>query len=87
VAVQYEALRIAGLGQALAPEARGGLALFLRRGMWGWARALTTSKTPTSPTQSHLSKCCAPEEQRALIEMFVALAMSTSTGEHYERVG
>jgi hypothetical protein len=37
---QYETLRMAMLGEALPPEARSGLMLFLRRGMWGWARSL-----------------------------------------------
>jgi hypothetical protein len=37
---QYETLRTAALGAGLPLEARSGLALFLRRGMWGWARAV-----------------------------------------------
>jgi len=40
VPAHYERLRGAALGEALQPEARGGLALFLRRGMWAWACAL-----------------------------------------------
>jgi hypothetical protein len=43
IASQYEALRNAALGYALPLEARSGLLLFLRRGMWGWARAMTTA--------------------------------------------
>ncbi len=39
---QYETLRGAALGDVLPLEARGGLMLFLRRGMWGWARAMAT---------------------------------------------
>ncbi len=35
VVVQYETLRGAVLGGVLPPEARYGLMLFLRRGMWG----------------------------------------------------
>ena len=42
VVAQYEALRGAVLGDALPPEARTGLLLFLRRGMSGWARAVAT---------------------------------------------
>ena len=34
---------MAALGQALPPEARCGLMLFLRRGMWGWARVMATA--------------------------------------------
>ena len=40
---EYEVLRGAALGEALPLKARSGLALFLRRGMWGWARALMTA--------------------------------------------
>jgi hypothetical protein len=43
VVAQYEALRGAALGDALPPEARTGLLLFLRGGMWGWARAVATN--------------------------------------------
>jgi hypothetical protein len=40
VMTQYETLRSAALGDALPPEARAGLMLFLRRGLWGWARVM-----------------------------------------------
>src|ERR1700738_870680 len=40
VMTQYETLRSAALGEALPPEARAGLMLFLRRGLWGWARVM-----------------------------------------------
>src|SRR5580704_5186426 len=43
VVPQYEALRNAAFGQALPPEARSGLLLFLRRGMLGWARVMATA--------------------------------------------
>ena len=46
VVSQYETLRKAALGDALPPDARAGLMLFLRRGMWGWACALATTMTP-----------------------------------------
>ena len=36
-------LRMAALGEALPPEARSGLVLFLRRGMWAWARTLAAA--------------------------------------------
>lgn len=35
VAARYEMLRLAALGEALPLEARSGLLLFLRQGMWG----------------------------------------------------
>jgi len=47
---QYEALRNAAFGQALPPEARSGLLLFLRRGMLGWARVMATAG-PSPPPQ------------------------------------
>ena len=40
VVAQYETLRGAALGGVLPPEARYGLMLFLRRGMWGWTRTI-----------------------------------------------
>jgi len=47
IAAQYEVLRGAALGDVLPLKARSGLALFLRRGMWGWARALiSTANSP-----------------------------------------
>jgi hypothetical protein len=39
----YEALRRVALGEPLPPEARSGLAVLLRRGMQGWARAMQTA--------------------------------------------
>ena len=47
IAAQYEVLRMAALGEALPPKARSGLMLFLRRGMWGWAQALTAAQAPS----------------------------------------
>ena len=41
IVAQYETLRSAMLGEALAPVARSGLIVFLRHGMWEWARTLT----------------------------------------------
>lgn len=50
IATQYEALRAAALGDPLPLMARSGLVLFLRRGMWGWARALTAAaSSPREP--------------------------------------
>lgn len=43
---QYEVLRTAALGAALPLKARSGLMLFLSRGMWGWARALSATLRP-----------------------------------------
>jgi len=58
MAARYEALRAAGFGGGLPPEARSGLTLFLRRGMWGWVRALTAaplaSREQTLPSSAAL---------------------------------
>lgn len=43
---RYEELRGAVLGEALPIKARSGLMLFLRRGMWGWIKALTATASP-----------------------------------------
>ena len=49
---KYEVLRMAALGEPLPPECRRGLALFLRRGMWGWSRTLSSETVPASPALS-----------------------------------
>jgi hypothetical protein len=74
---QYETLRRAALGHALPPEARCGLMLFLRRGMWGWARAMAMAGASVSQQPS-----CWPSlnrapssESRTLIDVFAAMAM------------
>ena len=53
VVTQYETLRRAALGEGLPVEARSGLTLFLRRGMWGWARAIATATAARQPARSH----------------------------------
>ncbi len=77
IAAQYETLRSAALGEVLPPEARSGLMLFLRRGMWGWARTLPApeGRSPSfrTPSSSPTALC----EGRALIHVFAALAMNT----------
>ena len=77
IVAQYETLRRAALGHVLPPEARGGLMLFLRRGMWGWARIMamagaSMSQQPSCPPALN----CAPSgESRTLIHIFAAMAM------------
>lgn len=74
---QYETLRGAVLGNALPPEARAGLLLFLRRGMCGWARAAATIGTPP-PIGSRPTNWKMPEELRAVVHIFAALAIHGS---------
>ena len=78
VAAQYETLRMAALGELLPPEARSGLVLFLRRGMWGWARTLAA--TPVQPTRSPSSNSTAPHQHRAVIQLFAAMVLNSNHG-------
>jgi len=78
VVTQYETLRSAALGDALPPEARSGLMLFLHRGMWGWARAMATTSALPQPTRSPSSNWRAPEEYRGVIHIFAAMAINAN---------
>ena len=80
VVTQYETLRRAVLGGALPPEARAGLPLFLRRGMSGWARAVTTMSAPPRPAGSRPPNWKIPEEHRAVVHIFAAMAINAN---HY----
>jgi hypothetical protein len=76
---QYETLRSAALGQALPLEARCGLMLFLRRGMWGWVRALAMASGNVSqqqPIGSPSLGFTASDQYRAIIHVFAAMAMN-----------
>ena len=78
VASQYEALRMAALGEPLPPESRIGLLLFLRRGMWGWAGALAGARALQQPTRSPLPSLTTPHHQKALIQVFAAVALDSN---------
>jgi hypothetical protein len=78
VVTQYETLRKAALGSVLPPDARAGMMLFLRRGMWGWSYALATRMTTERPTGSRASDWNPPEEYRTIIHIFAAMAIRTS---------
>lgn len=79
VVAKYEALRGAALGAALPPGARSGLVLFLRRGMWGWARVMgATASVPEQPIRSpSRSTLSAPHGRAAVVNLFAAIAMTT----------
>ena len=72
---QYETLRRAALGEALPPEARSGLTLFLYRGMWGWARTLPTASASRRPPSTTSTCPTEPCERNTVIQLFAALAM------------
>ena len=78
IATHYETLRAAALGNALPPEARAGLTLFLHAGMWGWARAATTTRTSERPAGSRPLNWKAPAEHRTVIHLFAAMAIPTA---------
>jgi hypothetical protein len=71
----YETLRRAALGEGLPPEARSGLTLFLRRGMWAWARAMATARVPQPPARSPASSWTASEGYEAVIHVFAAMVI------------
>jgi hypothetical protein len=78
VVSQYEALRSAALGYPLPLEARCGLLLLLRRGMWGWARVMAEPCTSfqQEPRQGASLSFAAADETRAVIHIFAAMAMN-----------
>jgi hypothetical protein len=75
---QYETLRRAALGDALPPDARAGLMLFLQRGMWGWACALATTIVTKQLPGSRTTNWKPPEECRTIIYIFAAITIRTS---------
>jgi hypothetical protein len=78
VVAQYEALRAAARGEALPPEARIGLLLFLRRGMCGWARAVATMCALQRPTGSRPPDWTIPEEHRTVVRILAAMVINAN---------
>ncbi len=85
---QYETLRAAAGGDQLPLEARSGLALLLRRGMWAWARGAATPSATSKPARSFLpSSTAINDEQRAVVRLFAAIAMkSLNNPRTHERI-
>lgn len=78
IVAQYEMLRSAILGEALPPEARSGLIVFFRHGMWEWARTLTLGtlgREPLHVSPSSSSHPTEPGERRAVIHLLATMAM------------
>jgi len=86
ISERYETLRSAALGAALPPEARSGLAFFLRRGMWGWAQAVAISSTPRWPTRAVFVTSTARDEQRIVIHLLAAMAVRSNKSRAHERI-
>ena len=78
MAARYETLRLAALGEPLPVEARSGLVLFLRRGMWGWARTLAASRQAAQPAPSPSSSSAGSYQHRSVIQVFAAMALNTN---------
>lgn len=75
IAVQYELLRSAALGEAVPLKARSGLLLFLRRGMWGWVRALNG---PAGLSREQMCPAATPSVHpghRVVVHVLAAIAM------------
>jgi len=86
IAAQYEVLRAAALGEALPLMARSGLVLFLRRGMWGWARALTAAASPPRELIDRSSAAWPRQDgRRAVVHVLAAIATSTNDAGTSER--
>ena len=76
IPAQYETLRGAALGEPLPPEARYGLGLFLRLGMWGWARALAAARALAQPACSPSSGSAGSYPHQSVIQVFAAMALN-----------
>lgn len=87
VTERYETLRTCAFGEGLPLEARSGLALFLLRGMWGWAQAVAS---PDMPSRSKCScsghSVASAQQDQAVIQLFAAMAMSFTQRRGHEQV-
>jgi hypothetical protein len=78
---QYELLRAAALGEETASQARSGLTVLLRQGMWSWAGVITRGQMahgPITPFASQPPRSGQPCDRRAVINLLAALAMAIS---------
>jgi hypothetical protein len=58
------------------PEARSGLATFLRRGMWGWAQSLSTMTPRRESMPTAWSDSMMPVDRGDVIHLLAAMAMN-----------
>jgi hypothetical protein len=86
VTEQYETLRAAILGESLPAEARSGLALLLRRGMWSWARAAGAPNATRQLTRSSLPRSTSDDEQRVVVRLIAAIVMRSNDRRTHERI-
>lgn len=79
LASKYAVLRAAALGEALPLMARSGLMLFLRRGMWGWAKALIAEADSTpEPADRRPSASSTQGGRGAVVHVLATIATSTN---------
>ena len=76
VVARYESLRSAMLGEALLPDARSGLVVFLHGGMWRWARLPPVEPPRLEPISSRSSAPAQFIERRAIICLLAGMAMA-----------
>ena len=76
IVARYERLRSAMLGEALPPDARSGLVVFLHRGMWRWARLPPVEPVKLEPLSSRSSAPAQLIERRAIISLLAGMAMA-----------
>ena len=79
-AARYEVLRAVAFGDALPLEARSGLMLFLRRGMWGWARALIAAQSASQERVLPPSAVCSSTHfaTSSVVHLLAAIAMGAN---------
>jgi hypothetical protein len=82
---QYETLRAAALGDQLPVEARSGLALFLRRGMWGWVRTAVVPRA-AAPTRRSIPRSSPSENDQTVIHLLASMVMRSWDTRTYERL-
>jgi hypothetical protein len=76
IVARYERLRSAMLGEALPPDARSGLIIFLQRGMWRWARMLVVESAGLKPIPARSSMSAEFIERRTVICLLAGIAMA-----------
>ncbi len=87
LAAEYEVLRAAALGEALPLMARSGFTLFLRRGMWGWAKALAAAAaSPKEPLDLPSAASTMQVGHSAVVHVLASIATSISHTGLKERI-
>jgi hypothetical protein len=67
---------MAALGEPVAPEDRRGLVLFLRRGMWGWVRALAASAQ--QPARSSPTRAATLAGHGAVVQVLATMVLAAT---------